>query len=558
VEALALPAPALDLQLQREGGCAALANGQIDCWSRLPHSVDDAPAIGALTRALWAVPLLAGARSFLAVPPMTDLACADLGGTAACVQGLSQPEAVVAVPVPEALAGASRLVAVRSDGSAFCAALADASLRCQGTGTPGALVNPGQLRVEVSAPGAAGSSGAPERRRESGMVPYDGGLCLGAAGGGWRCAGEPSALTASLPSRIALLALGRDHACALAEGQTSCWGQAARGQLGTGTRYLHSEALPVPGIDDAIFLDASSLQACAVRRGGAVVCWGALITASGARELAFAPRALDTPQPAEEVRAAHLGPPATSREHQLQPTCVRSATGWWCQDGPRFVRERSGEVSPLDRWTRKLASYSPDRACGVTSEAGLVCAGAPSSASSERSVRSQLVRASAPERLVQASSLFSVGGREHVCGRSAGGKLFCFAVAAAPDAAPVAAPGLAALSDIVDVQAGRAGTDGLACALGRSGTVWCWGGTRVQQVSASAQRTPWDPVVVPQLPPVVQLAVGGAFACARAQAGEVYCWGDDRTGTAPNGELGVRSEARPVSLFEAAPSSASR
>jgi len=69
-----------------------------------------------------------------------------------------------------------------------------------------------------------------------------------------------------------------DSACALASGgSVQCWGRDESGQLGNGTvSYLGSpnSAVSVSGIADATAIGASYYNACAVRAGGTVECWG--------------------------------------------------------------------------------------------------------------------------------------------------------------------------------------------------------------------------------------------------------------------------------------------
>jgi alpha-tubulin suppressor-like RCC1 family protein len=74
---------------------------------------------------------------------------------------------------------------------------------------------------------------------------------------------------------------GVDHACALKkDGSVVCWGAGTRGQLGDGKpRVDASAAQPVPvsvsGITDAIGIGTGGRHACAPTRTNAIRCWGA-------------------------------------------------------------------------------------------------------------------------------------------------------------------------------------------------------------------------------------------------------------------------------------------
>lgn len=576
VERLALPEPAVDLVLHRDGGCAALASGQVQCWERLPRYVRRAASsepgagVAAASRTLWPLPQLANVKRFLPAPALAEVLCAignpassdpvrgapgaagtvpsapgssgpvsSATGAPICVRDLRQPESVRPVELAAGDLGAAAVVA-SADGSALCGPLPDGQVRCEGSGVP-----------------AQPFSGAPAARADvGGLVPYDGGLCVLSPTEGARCAGAPSPLVTALPARASMAALGFAHACALLDGQVECWGQASRGQLGSGPAFIHAEPLLVSGVAGVTALDASPLQACAAT-GEGLSCWGALPGGGAAAHFAFEPQVLPLPAPALEVRAAHLGAPGTPRQHALEPLCARSAAGWWCWQGDAFRRAQPDESTPLQQWKTKFTRASSDRQCGVTAAGELVCAGEPSRAGN-RTEKTALLRFSWAEPFVEASGLFPVAGEEHVCGRSASGKVACFRARAAASEAPVDAPGVSALQGIVQLAAGRLGQEGVACALDGAGAVHCWGGNRYAQSSArpsssndartSGIAAPWAPTRVEPLPPAAQLAVGGTFACARTQAAQVYCWGDNRQGTAPNGAPGVQSTPRSVRL----------
>lgn len=76
------------------------------------------------------------------------------------------------------------------------------------------------------------------------------------------------------------LSVGSSSACALrSDGTVACWGGNAFGELGTGSFVGSLSAQTVAGLTDAVLLSTSSAlggrSVCALRRTGAVVCWGA-------------------------------------------------------------------------------------------------------------------------------------------------------------------------------------------------------------------------------------------------------------------------------------------
>jgi alpha-tubulin suppressor-like RCC1 family protein len=76
---------------------------------------------------------------------------------------------------------------------------------------------------------------------------------------------------------VVQISAGIDHTCVLrSNGRIVCWGSNVYGQLGTGTSSDRPEPpREVPGIADAIHIDAGYQYTCAVRHSGDVSCWGA-------------------------------------------------------------------------------------------------------------------------------------------------------------------------------------------------------------------------------------------------------------------------------------------
>jgi hypothetical protein len=558
VEKLALEEPATDIALYTGGGCAALRSKQVVCWQRpvtvSGHAVD--PAAAPRTRSLWTLPGLQVAHGFALAPALSNAVCTPGNEAPACASQLVQRESARVALGASSLAGADELVLANRDGSVLCAVFGDGHIRGAGDGTGGVLSKNEGLTVD-RAIHPSESPGENDASPNAGPVigTYDGGLCFRAPDGSLGCAGEPNELVSVIPPEAHAAAFGTEHACTLVEDELYCWGAASRGQLGTGPAYVRSQPVKVPGIDDAVDLDASSSQVCIVRKSGGLACWGALPIRGAPPEIDYAPRELSLPEPALEVRAARPGVAATAYEHSAGATCARTASGWWCFDGTRFRRESSAEAkaregTPLGQWKVRSASFSPDRQCSVAPIGSLFCAAEPSFIAAHRSFKTRLLRiAPEPEPFVEVTSLFPIEGVDHTCGRTRSGKVTCFPVEP-PALTPVDQPSLAALDDIVQLEAEAYAGDAIACALGRTGAVRCWGEAHWGQLPGSPARTPFEPVNITALPPIAQLAVGGPFVCARTPAGEVYCWGSNRHGTAPDGAPGASSQVARVEFPE--------
>ena len=74
------------------------------------------------------------------------------------------------------------------------------------------------------------------------------------------------------------VAAGREHSCALRkDGTVLCWGSGYQGNLGDGTLGKSGGPVLVKGLDDAVAIVAAPYgwSTCAIRRNGALACWGA-------------------------------------------------------------------------------------------------------------------------------------------------------------------------------------------------------------------------------------------------------------------------------------------
>ena len=80
---------------------------------------------------------------------------------------------------------------------------------------------------------------------------------------------------ANLPPVVAI-GCGDQHTCAFdSDGKTWCWGKNLSSELGIGgTSEGVAQPAPVKGLTDTLAVAAGQSHTCAVRKTGAVVCWG--------------------------------------------------------------------------------------------------------------------------------------------------------------------------------------------------------------------------------------------------------------------------------------------
>lgn len=156
-----------------------------------------------------------------------------VGTVATCIPGAAGNECAYACQEGwfACASGCCRPTAVAAGGDQACAIASDGGLLCWGNNVSGQLGRPGP--------------------------------------GGW----IPRLVT-GMTAGVTLVAVGRDHACAVKDGTVWCWGSDALGQLGDGAADSSGPTPVSTGLTGATALAAGTDHTCAVK-GGAVHCWGA-------------------------------------------------------------------------------------------------------------------------------------------------------------------------------------------------------------------------------------------------------------------------------------------
>lgn len=264
-----------DIQVGRDFSCALVLNS-VRCWGN-----NDFSQLGTTTPQTngqfvdgldQADRIAVGARH----------ACALLYGSLRCWGDASQGQlgepARTAVARATPIPGIPKAVQVAAGSGATCAVQDDGSVLCVGAGS-----------------GLAGAADAPRTPR---AVPgisdaieaalFDTHGCVLRRGGQVACWGSnrfgelgiPASSGAQaapvevtgLGTAAKAVAVGSGFSCALlTNGTVKCWGDNARGQLGTA---LGGSTGLVTGITDATAISAGQTAACAALHGGQVQCWG--------------------------------------------------------------------------------------------------------------------------------------------------------------------------------------------------------------------------------------------------------------------------------------------
>lgn len=186
--------------------------------------------------------------------------------------------------VPEDVIGITDAVAVACGAAFSCAIRANGSVSCWGSGLAGQLGN-GARQVQPSPVAvanldrvvalSAGESHACAARDDGSLLCWGDGFDGQLGNGDQKDRLTPTPVTAL--DSVAIVAAAARSTCAMkTSGAVFCWGENSLGQLGSGAANPTPNPSPtVVSNLDAIALWAGSDHACAVRKGGAVACWGA-------------------------------------------------------------------------------------------------------------------------------------------------------------------------------------------------------------------------------------------------------------------------------------------
>jgi len=285
-----------------------------------------------------------------------------------------------------------------------------------------------------------------------------------------------------------------DTTCALdMSGAVYCVGYGATGQLGDGTMANSVTAVPVSGLADATQIAMEWGHACAVRRTGAVACWGnAALGSAGVAAPSATPVAVDSLSDAVEI--------GVGRDH----ACARRMGG-------SVVCWGANALGQLGDGTTN-ASLAPVAAVGITTAVQL-----------------------------------SVGERTS-CVRLMDGTARCWGqndvaqIGTGSASAAVTSPAVVVgVTGILEILA----SGGNTCAIRAARDVVCWGwAQRIGMISGSTGASP-TPTVVMFLRDARHLTAGPFFdvlfhetsICAVRGDGVLLCWGDN------SGQLGLPESA---------------
>lgn len=290
---IALP-PATQIVGGFDHTCAKSKNGVLKCWgsdalgqvgngvnvfpdgNAPPNTITPTSVVGAGTGILG---VGNGLNHACAIKSDHTLVCWGYNYSGQLGDGKKVPQSATPIPVP----GVSNVVQV-SGGIVFtCAVISGGTVKCWGDNTHGQLGN-GNNTPTTSIVDVKGLSDAVEiavgsyhacALRSGGTVSCWGMNTAGQLGNG-------NTMDSYSPTDVGVtqgmhITAGFNFSCAVkTTGQIMCWGGNDYGQLGNGASTSAPTPTPavVTGIADAVSIGAGTNHACAVRKSGAVVCWG--------------------------------------------------------------------------------------------------------------------------------------------------------------------------------------------------------------------------------------------------------------------------------------------
>ncbi|MFK7987470.1 MAG: RCC1 domain-containing protein [Sandaracinaceae bacterium] len=476
-------AGAFDIDVGGNHSCAVTPAG-VSCWGNNRYGQSGAGEEHIMTPTVFAgfagvTQLALGESRTCAVVAGGAVHCVGYNNYVSQLLGTGSEEEKVTTPAPvTGLTGVQRLAThARSTRAAACGINEANQLFCWGTAGSGRFGN-----------------GEPRRIQTATVIVPD----INAMAAPPSVRATFPAADGQVPVRTSFQ-VGSHTACGVRDGQVYCFGVGSDGRLGTGgTRANPSDAAqPAAGITDAVQVSTGLTRSCALRRNGAVACWGRL---TGRVESSF-------PLPIEGMTAG--------------------------------VIDVGGSADSMT-------------VCGVNADQTVSCAGRPLGANGEATLTATPVPG-----LTEITNV--IVGTDAACALQASGKVFCWGSGSygqlgngATDrtATPVEVSGI---RDATDIGGGSYNF----CALRRNGSVSCWGSGDDGQLTngqTGREANSATPVAIRGLRGVARLSKMGDSMCATLRNGDGMCWGANDFGQTGHAESETDDVQAPWAYLRTDPS----
>jgi alpha-tubulin suppressor-like RCC1 family protein len=295
-------------------------------------------------------------------------------------------------------------------------------------------------------------------------------------------------------STIGGIAAGDVHSCAIVnDGQISCWGSNANGQLGFDTVVIEKSSSPliVPGISNAVAVGVGDAHSCALLETGEVNCWG-------------------------KNDKRQLGNGSNVASHTV--------------------------VNVINLNQAIMLSVGENHSCALQNDQQVVCWG--DNARDQLGLVGDLGVVAEPSIVSNINDAVHVSaGDRHSCAVLGSGKINCWGSSSLGDAARTNASTVPVeVQNIKDATMVAAG-DNYTCAVLASGHASCWGWGYEGRLGNGSNSATDTPVRVSGLDNVLAISTG-SYTCALLSTGDVSCWGDNEFGNL--GVSGIEESNVPV------------
>jgi alpha-tubulin suppressor-like RCC1 family protein len=332
----------LEVALGLQHTCAKRPDGTVKCWGDTSHSQNGTgtPAEGGLLATPQAVSvtdalhIAAGQYHTCIVRRSGKVACWGENTDGQVGTGTANGPPVA---TPTDVAGISDAVGIACGASFTCALRSSGGVACWGNGLGGQLgtgakqIQPSPAAVTMLTNAVAISAGESHACavKADGKVACWGDNVNGQLGTGDQNERTTPTVIASLDAMGIVAAAARSTCAAKKTGGVFCWGANEVGQLGSGAANPTPNPSPtaVSGLD-AIALWAGSIHACAVRRGGAVACWGAGFQGQIGDGQPRAAASTPTPSPSAVSGISNAIGVGTGGNHSCAPTLTGAILCW--------------------------------------------------------------------------------------------------------------------------------------------------------------------------------------------------------------------------------------
>jgi hypothetical protein len=374
-------------------------------------------------------------------------------------------------------------------------------------------------------------------RRVDGAPPSA--IVVAPAPDGPRVVSVPEATAAAEAVAPLELAIDAQRLCVRVAGRVHC-------STAVATEVALTAAPPLEGIDDAISLALGASFGCAATRAGKVLCFGDNTYGQLGAQL----RAERSDKPVVVTGLAGAKRVAAGEGQACALLADDTVRCWGRNDsgqtgGATFYVPAARELVEADvvGGVSEVASIAAGGAttCASKRDRSVICWGRAPFGGNAMMYSRKNVRPTAVPELTGFEEVSASGGA--FCGIDRG-EVKCWGELYSLFSGDAGRSGKLAGTGVTRARKVRVGQTH-ACALLTDGGVMCWGMAsygalgRGDETAGDAQL----PGAVRDMPPAIDVAVGGAASCAITGAREIYCWG-----SWPHAGGAMRTEMLPVKM----------